>query len=224
MHLLPLLLPPAHAAPDSARLRAALDAPAGWSEVARKQEDGVGEVVVRLKDVDGQPCLEGTTTAPLDADRLLEASADIDTQARWSTWTLPYSRRVTQPEGERQRFVYAQVLDNPYPVADRAWFLQGELVRTPTERRFVWDRVDPAAHATAWADVRARFPDAVLTGVNMGDWTFTPQGDGRTRIRYRICTDAGGSIPRWAGEYAATKTLPTNVGDIVREVTRRSRK
>jgi hypothetical protein len=59
-----------------------------------------------------------------------------------------------------------------------------------------------------------------MTRVNVGDWTFSPQGNG-TRIRYRICTDAGGNIPRWVGEIAAKSTLPTNLADIVTEVKRR---
>jgi hypothetical protein len=56
--------------------------------------------------------------------------------------------------------------------------------------------------------------------VNVGDWTFTPKGD-TTTIRYRICTDAGGNIPRWVGEIAAKSTLPTNLADLVKEVRRR---
>ncbi len=65
-------------------------------------------------------------------------------------------------------------------------------------------------------------PDAVPTRTNVGDWTFSP-GTGGTKVRYRICTDAGGNVPRWAGEMAARNTLPGNVADIVREVRRRSR-
>lgn len=211
---------PAMAQPASKQLWAALADPSGWTEVSRSEEPGVGEVVVRHKDVAGQPCLEGTTRAKLDPDALLAASSDIPTQPKWSTWTLPYSA-ILERQGEA--FVYAQVLDNPYPVADRAWFLRGEAVRQGSERVFRWDRVDPAGYPQARAAIEAVSSGAVVTQVNLGDWTFSPQPDGDTRIRYRICTDAGGSIPRWAGEYAATKTLPTNLGDIVREVKRRTR-
>jgi carbon monoxide dehydrogenase subunit G len=59
-----------------------------------------------------------------------------------------------------------------------------------------------------------------MTKVNVGDWTFTPEGD-KTRVRYRICTDAGGRIPQWMGEFAATRTLPTNVADLIRSVKKR---
>ena len=119
---------------------------------------------------------------------------------------------------------YYQVLENPSPIADRYWFLRGTYGRSGEDRVFSWELVDPV---TAWpaalADVKSKFPNAVMTSVNVGDWTFTPQGD-QTRIRYRICTDAGGNIPRWVGEIAAKTTLPTNVADIVKEAKRRAGK
>lgn len=210
----------AHAA-DSRALRAQMEAPDGWKEISRNEEKQVGTVVIRHKEIDGAPCLEGTTIATLTPDALLAASIDIPNQPSWSTWSLPASGKLGSGN---ESFDYYQVLDNPFPIADRAWFLNGRVLRNGAERAFAWEPIDPATHPTTWADVQARFPDAVVTRVNLGDWTFTPEADGTTRIRYRICTDAGGNIPRWAGEYAATRTLPTNVGDIVREVSRRTRK
>ena len=69
--------------------------------------------------------------------------------------------------------------------------------------------------------MQAKYPGAISTTVNLGDWTFSPDA-GQTRIRYRICTDAGGNIPGWLGQMAARTTLPTNVADIVREAKRRT--
>jgi hypothetical protein len=40
-------------------------------------------------------------------------------------------------------------------------------------------------------------------------------------VRFRSCTDVGGSIPTWAGEAAAKTMLPNNVEDLVREAVRR---
>lgn len=222
MLVAPLLLVASIAhATDTTTLRSKLEAPDGWKEISRNEEKGVGTVVIRHKEIDGAPCLEGTTSAALAPDALLAASIDIPNQPSWSTWTLPASGKLSSGA---ESFDYYQVLDNPYPIADRAWFLHGRVVRNGAERGLAWEPIDPTAYPQVWGDVQKRFPDAVVTRVNLGDWTFSPQADGTTRIRYRICTDAGGNIPRWAGEYAATRTLPTNVGDIVREVTRRTRK
>lgn len=209
-----LLLSTALAA-DSASLRSGLDDPNGWVEVGRKSVKDIGEVVIRYKDVAGQSCLEGTGAAAADPDALLKAASDINSQPGWSTWEIPISVRIgTDPTA----FDYYQLLDNPSPVADRFWFLHAKVSRQGDDRLFAWEQVDAAArYPQQLADVKSRFPDAVQTSVNVGDWTFTPSGS-TTRIRYRICTDAGGSLPRWVGEYAARTTLPTNLGDIVRAV------
>lgn len=210
-----LLLSFAYAA-DSATLRRGLEDPAGWEEVDRKPVKGVGEVVVRYKEIAGENCLEGSTTAVAAPDKLLEAAADIPGQPSWSSWKVVASERLG---GTDQAFDYVQVLDNPSPVADRYWFLRATVTTSATERVFRWEQIDGAArYPEAFARITAKWPGAIPTRVNVGDWTFTPDG-ASTRVRYRICTDAGGSLPRWVGEYAARTTLPTNVADIVRHVT-----
>ncbi len=218
MLLVLLALTDARAGSPTTAYRTGLSEPTGWEEVSRKQVDGVGEILIRHKQIDGTDCLEGSTSAPLSADLFLAAAADIPNQPGWSSWKVPVSVKLgTDPT----RFDYYQLLDNPSPIADRYWFLAGTVSRVGEERVFAWEWVDPAArHPAALASLTTRFPDAIMTRVNVGDWTFTPQG-GTTRVRYRICTDAGGDIPRWLGELAATRTLPTNVADIVAEVRRR---
>lgn len=218
MHpLLPILVPLATAA-TPAELRAGLASPSGWEEVTRKKVEEVGEILIRHKVVGGQDCLEGSTTAALPADVLLAAATDIPNQPKWSTWKVPASVKLSNGA---TAFDYYQVLDNPPPVADRYWFVTATSGKVGEDRVFTWELIDPATKwPAALADVTARFPGAVMTTVNVGDWTFTPQAD-NTRIRYRICTDAGGNIPRWVGEIAATSTLPTNIADLVTEVRRR---
>lgn len=208
----------AHAASTS-ELRRGLDATDGWAEVARKSVADVGEIVIRHKEVSGVPCLEGTvTSSALPVDTLARLAADIDHQPSWSSWEIPLSAKL---DGGTTSFDYYQVLDNPSPIADRYWFLHGATYQSGESRVFSWELVDPSTKwPAALAQVREKFPSAVMTSVNVGDWTFTPVSVG-TRVRYRICTDAGGNIPRWMGEYAATRTLPTNVADIIQEVRRR---
>ncbi|MES2643576.1 MAG: hypothetical protein V4850_29090 [Myxococcota bacterium] len=217
LSLLFLLAPPALAA-TTAELRAGLADQSGWKEITTKQVADVGDILIRHKEIAGVDCLEGSTSAALPADAFLTASADIPTQPKWSSWKVPVSVKLG---GSATSLDYYQVLDNPPPIADRYWFLHGTVGRVGEDRVFTWELVDPV---TAWpaalADVSRDWPDAVMTRVNVGDWTFSPQG-ATTRIRYRICTDAGGNIPRWVGEIAATRTLPTNIADIVKEVRRR---
>jgi hypothetical protein len=211
------LLLPAFAA-DYAAFAAAIDSSSGWEEVDRKAIDGVGEVVVRHKLILGQHCLEGTAYAKLPVETLLAASIDITHQGSWSTWSVPRSVKLSSGSSS---FDYYQVLDNPFPIDDRYWFLHGTVVTKGADRMFMWEAIDPATlYPDALASVKTAFPSAVMTTVNVGDWTFTPSGD-QTRVRYRICTDAGGNIPDWAGQYAARTTLPTNIADLVKEVKRR---
>lgn len=200
---------------DASTLWKGLEDPAGWVEVHRESFKDVGvEVIVRLKRVEQQPCLEATTAAAIPADVLLHLASDIPTQPSWSTWKIPVSERLGS---SGNGFDYMQVLDNPYPVADRVWVLHGTPMVVGSARVFRWDRLDGgAAYPDALARVKQSRPDVVETTVNLGDWTFTPQGE-TTTIRYRICSDAGGDIPEKAKEFAAKKTLPTNLADIVRK-------
>lgn len=207
-------------AADPSALRTGLDDPSGWVEVDRARIDGVGEVVVRHKPIAGQECLEGTTVADISPDLALRVATEVESQPSWSSWDVRASKRLNA--GERG-FDYYQVLDNPTPIADRVWFLRASVTREGDDRVFRWDQVD-GAHAwpEAWAQVQAQYPGTIPTTVNSGAWVFRPEAGG-TRVYYRICTDGGGSIPRWVGELAARSTLPTNVGDLVRETRRRAR-
>lgn len=192
-------------------------AESGWAEVGRKTVDGVGEVVIRHKKILGQDCLEGSADARADADLLLAAAADIPGQPSWSSWAVKES---VQLAASAAGYDYYQVLDNPFPINDRYWFVRATTKRTGEDRVFAWQALDASAYAAERAGVLGRYPEAVETKINVGDWTFTPRG-GSTHVRYRICTDVGGNVPGWAGEFAARTTLPTNVADIIKEVQRR---
>jgi hypothetical protein len=177
--------------------------------------EDVGEIVVRHKETLGEDCLEGTTSAALDPDRLLATASDVEGQPSWSSWKVAAAKKLT---AGATNFDYYQLLDNPSPVADRYWFVHARASVEGIDRFFRWDQVDaPGKYPAEVEALLQRFPGAVATRTNLGDWTFTP-GNSGTRIRYRICTDAGGNLPRWMGEYAARSTLPTNVADIVRQV------
>ncbi len=207
----------AHAV-DYDAFRAALALEAGWETLGTKAMEGGGVASVRHKVVGGQDCLEGSTTVNLPADVLLTVASDVANQPKWSSFSVSRAVRMTPGADD---FDYYQLLENPFPIHDRYWFVHATVGRRGEDRVFTWQAVDARARYPAQvAALLADFPDAVETALNVGDWTFTPSTDA-THIRYRICTDAGGSIPAWAGEYAARSTLPTNLSDLVAEAWRR---
>lgn len=206
------LLSFAHAT-DYSGYWAALDDQAGWEALGTKQTAELGAVSIRQKVILGQDCLEGSGDTSAQASTLLSFAADIPNQPGWSTAPVTTSANLT-PAGDS--FDYYQVLDLPRPLSDRYWFVHADIVRAPVVLRFRWEEIDPAAlYPEVLATILAKTPGAVRTKVNVGDWTFS-SGAGTTHIRYRICTDVGGAIPDWAGEYAARSTLPNNLADIVR--------
>lgn len=206
------------ALPDPGPYTAAVQSDAGWTEVGRRTEDGLGEVVLKHKKVGEVDCLEGAVTVPEAPEALLAVAADVPGATKWSRWELVASKVVGNAGGAVQ---YVQLLDNPAPIADRYWFVEGRSHRSEAEARFSWRHIDPAAHPAALAEIQALRSAAVSTVVNVGEWRFRKAATG-TALRYRICTDAGGAIPRWAGEFAATRTLPTNLADLVLEARRRA--
>ncbi len=203
-------------AADSSAYVSGMNDSTGWVEVDRKVIDGM-EIVVRHKEVLGTNCLEGAGIAAVSVNTLLKLATDIPNQPGWSSWDVPVSERLG---GTDSRFDYFQVLDNPSPVADRYWVLRAERALVDGVGTFRWHHIDPAGTPGLTERVASTWPDAVMTRINVGDWTFAAVTGG-TSIRYRICTDAGGAIPRWVGEFAARTTLPTNLGDIVREAKKR---
>ena len=201
-------------ATDYGPYRAALAEEYGWEVISNKDAEVIGPVLVRHKVIQDRDCLEGSGAAPYSADLLLKLAADIVNQPSWSTWAVKASVKLTSGTSS---FDYYQLLDNPFPIHDRYWFVHATVQHDGEERRFLWEAVDPKTrYPDALAALLRDYPDAVETAVNVGDWTFTPQGT-TTRIRYRICTDVGGNIPDWAGEYAARTTLPTNLSDLVKQ-------
>ncbi len=208
------------ALPDPAPLEAAVRSDAGWEAVGDRAEDGLGTVALRHKRQGEVDCLEGSVTVAPSPRALLNVAADVPSATRWSRFELVASKVISRSGG---RVKYVQLLDNPAPVADRYWFLEGRSSETEAASVYAWRHIDPAEHPDVLAEILGLRPSAVSTGVNVGEWRFTPAG-GKTALRYRLCTDAGGSIPKWAGEFAATRTLPANIADLVKEAAKREAK
>lgn len=217
--MLTSLTGPALAA-DPAALAAGLADGAGWTEIGTDNADGVGVIKVRHKSIGGVDCLEGVGTTDVPVPVLLEATVDIPGNLHWSSAAIKESEFLSTGAAG---FDYYQYLANPFPIKDRFWFNRATIVGDPTTGpvKFLWHHIDPNTYPERYAKVQKDHGDAVVTDVNVGAWVFSPV-DGGTEVRFQTCTDAGGSIPAWAGELAAKTTLPTNIADLVREGKRRS--
>ena len=202
-------------AASTADLQAALASPSGWAAVTTTTERGVGPITVRHKPAGGMDCLEGAVDAAAPLERLLSTARDIDGSAKWSSFKLPYSKALTRGGS----FDYLQVLDNPSPVDDRYWLLRGTATQAADSARFTWVDIPEDAQPAAIAEVRSRYPSAVPSGRNVGGWIFERTSTG-TRVRYQICSEAGGNIPAWVGKLAAQKALPTTMADLVLQASR----
>ncbi len=202
------LLPVAFAlTPDS--VRAAMDG-LGWQDVGERQTE-VGLVAVRHLPLDGIDCLEASASTTLDLERMKTIVVDIRGNPEWSSAALTQSQVLAEAEGTVD---YLQVLDNPSPISDRYWYLRGTWGPTGEGWALSWEHFDgEAEYPKAHAELRASHQGAVPVTFNVGSWAFLPQGSA-TVARFRSCSDAGGNVPRWAGEAAARRMLPNNIIDL----------
>ena len=65
-------------------------------------------------------------------------------------------------------------------------------------------------------------PRAVIPPVNLGEWMFQ-KNEYSVLVRYSICVDPGGSIPKSFQSFGTMKTIPTNVKEMVMEARRRDK-
>ena len=191
----------------------------GWTVQARV-ETAVGTVVVSKKLVDGFPCFKGETEydGVLDVPLMIEVAADAESAMRWS------SAGVTEAETLARTTEYAeyyQFLDLPFPLSDRYWFLRGYFDREDDVHYFRWEPlVNGGAHKARYDEVNAAHPDALETTLNIGSWILYVHS-GKTHVEDRLCSHPGGNVPISMQSIATSKTLPTNVSEIIQETKRR---
>ncbi|MCB9765425.1 MAG: hypothetical protein H6739_36965 [Alphaproteobacteria bacterium] len=206
--------------PPDAVVRAVAE-PDGWVDVGSDTRDGVGPIHARHKALDGVDCLEASTVTTQPPALLREIILDIPGNLQWSSADLKRSIVLDDRDG---RIDYVQVLGMPPPFSDRYWFLRGQVVEGtdgPGSWSFSWARIDGAAlYPAQSAALKDDFNDPVEITLNVGSWALLPHAEG-TVARFRSCSDAGGAVPRWAGEKAARMMLPNNVVDLVKEAERR---
>ncbi len=208
-----LLLTLAHALPPPADVRSAMQVESNWEEFGTKTTE-VGEVKQRHLNLDGVDCLEGTVITQVPLDTLLAITVDVANNPLWTSSDLAFSELLY--EG-LDGIHYLQLLQNPAPISDRYWYLQGRVTQDGDGKVFSWDHLDGSQHyPPRHAALMTQHGGAVEVAFNLGSWSFYPRPDGRTLARFRSCTNAGGRIPLWIAEAAAKALLPNNLVDLIR--------
>ncbi len=210
-----LVLPAALAAgPSQAQIESA-----SFQQVGRSKHDETGTITIDKARVAEVDCFRGSTIAQgVSPDALLEAALDVVGAVEWSSAGLAEGR-VLSRTGDRM--AYYQYLDVPgwTMASDRFWVLHGRIRRQGAARSFTWDRLLDEAGNAVRAKVKKAHPGAVEPPVNVGAWHFAPEGEG-VGIRYVICSDTGGSMPRMLQNAATRRALPDTIGDVVRQARR----
>lgn len=220
--MLLLALTLAHANPAPAPPWDTLLSDEGWSQVATPSTP-TGQIDLRLKEIGGKPCLRGEVAVEVGADALLQTATDIDHSMDFSRESLQASK-VLQSEGTRVD--YYQVLDVPdwTMAADRFWVLRGEKQVSGEDQTFRWNRFD---WRTDYPELAKELDDkhagAIEPETNWGAWVFRPV-EGKTLVRYHLCSSAGGALPEWLQKAAATKTLPNTMADVIEEAKKRDQR
>lgn len=109
-----------------------------------------------------------------------------------------------------EKYLY-QLLDLPWPFADRHWVLHGVTNRPLAAAAGVWER--------AWEDApdwlpkardrvgAERYDAALPVPVNRGSWLLVDTGEETTLAVYRAEADLGGGVPEGAAEAYTSATL-----------------
>ena len=191
-----------------------------WSTHGVREHVDAGTVEVLRTTIADVPCFQATCLSDMRPETGLELARDVEGIVEWATNGMAEGEVLA---GQGQTLEYYQLMDVPEwtMTRDRFWFLRGKTVREGGATVWVWERlVDGGDHAERHLEVVAAHPKAIEPPVNAGAWWFEPEGDS-TRIRYFICSTAGGSLPVKLQTMATTATLPDTVGDFVREGRRR---
>jgi hypothetical protein len=192
-----------------------------WELLSTKRRTDAGEVKVYRAIVEGVTCFQGMATADVPLEALLDVATDIESAIEWSSAGVLEAETLGR---NGDTLDYYQYLDVPGWTlsADRFWFLRGVIERGAEETSFHWERSDVATqYAERYQQVAKDHPKAIEPPINVGGWTFRATDTG-TEVRYRVCSDVGGALPRGVQNAATKGTLPDTVGDAVREARRRS--
>lgn len=146
--------------------------------------------------------LEGVARRVLEAppERLFRAAAD------WAHYHefFPFVKR-SRAEVDAAGAVRArQVVDLPFPWADRHFAARLEHTATDGLLRVAWSAVPGAGNVTE----------------NRGEWRFTEIAPGRTLVELRLVSDAGPGVPDGFQRRALEATLPYAIDGLRQQANR----
>ena len=189
----------------------------GWKAHKKIRNKKVGTIVVQKKKIDGSWCYRAQSDVKeVSFTRLVEVSKDIPSAVKWSSSGVKESVVIEQ---KGSRIDYYQYLKIPF-LRDRHWFLRGNIKEDATSFRFAWERVPLTEHSAFRKKIKEKSPKAITPPINVGEWYFQKK-EAFVLVRYSICTDPGGSIPKSLRQFGTMKTLPTNVKEMVMEARKR---
>lgn len=198
-----------------------IEAVTDWALMTTKKHSVAGPVQVFNKTVSGTLCFRAIATTTAEPPVLMEVAMDIIGSLKWSSAGLTKSELLAN---KGQTLDYLQYIDLPAWTfsTDRFWVLRGTATSQGDERQFTWKRLgeNGGPYSAQFLAVQEE-TGAIEPPVNVGGWEFIPTGD-KTAVRYTICTDSGGSVPRGLQNMATKTTLPDTVGDLIRESLKRS--
>jgi len=177
-------------------LAAAAGCPAIAGLEARLHE---GEVLVELHEVASSPIKEGCAIGwvPAPVDEVLEVIWNAEAYEEF----LPHVADSSVAVGSGGEVLNTQVLALPFPIRDRHYTV----------------RLERQSTADGGAEVRWTYvAGSGNVDETRGSWRLDAEGDS-TWVTYRVLTDPGGMVPKWAANRAARKTLP----DVLRAVRER---
>ena len=153
---------------------------------------------------------------------MMEVAMDIIGSMEWSTAGLTRSEILKNTGSSLDYFQYIDVPAWTFS-SDRFWILRGTASTQGDEQQFTWHRLgeNGGPYSAKFKAIQEE-TGAIEPPVNVGGWEFKPNGS-QTRVRYTICTDSGGSVPRGVQNMATKTTLPDTVGDLIRESIKRSK-
>lgn len=162
-----------------------------------------GEVAVALRETEGSNVKEGCALGVIEAP-LEQVFAVLDDPARFGEF-MPHVQVSEVEPGDDGDVLNHQVLDLPFPIRNRHYTIRLETNHSEEHP----DRLE-----IAWTYV----PGSGNVEENEGTWTLLRLSANRTLAVYRVYTDPGGLIPKWALNRVTRRTLPEVIEAIRRRV------
>lgn len=161
------------------------------------------EIAVSLREVEGSDAKEGCALGVIDAPAE-QVFAVLDDPGSFGEF-MPHVELSEVEEAAGGVVLNHQVLDLPFPIRNRHYTVRLESRPPAPELPDRWE--------ITWSYV----PGSGNVNENEGAWTLLRLSAERTLAAYRVHTDPGGLIPKWALNRITRKTLP----DVIRAIRRR---